>query len=367
MATKAKPSPVLSFTVKKQEYTLPLIWVPYECLELWTKNPRYGEAVAEFPDLTPADMLEMLADEAKTRDLRKSIEENGGLAEPIIVYKKDDKTYEVREGNRRTAAWQKLYEGGKHLGRSNPWAQMPCYLLATEQEKAFMSWLAIVHIQGKHPWNSYAKALYAQDMLSKGVDEDVVALDCGLTKPEMNRQKTTVELLKKYKDQTGDDNSQSKFWHCYELAKIGDVKDNPTRLPAIFDAIKEGKFSGSRKIRALKDIVGDEAAFQRFITSKPTDKHALEEAVEIAHDADAEKTKAFKAILKATTEISGDMGGVVKHIQRPDGSKLFFRLLDKMVEAAKLAGLKDRLATSLNTDQVLRNGRPIVEATVSKE
>ena len=97
-------------TIGKKEYEVNEIQLNQSELFFYEDNPRVYSALRADGMVPSQDMIESKLKEMEhVKQLRYSIDQNGGLIDPLIVLKRDG-NYIVLEGNSRLAAYRILAE-----------------------------------------------------------------------------------------------------------------------------------------------------------------------------------------------------------------------------------------------------------------
>lgn len=174
-------------------------------LKFWPENPRLYSILdveTKLPD--QGTIEEALLKKDFVKQLRKDIEANGGLMEPIIVR---DKTWEVFEGNCRLAAY-------RALNKKDPikWGLIKSEVLPydTDEEKIFTI-LGQLHIRGKKDWDKFEQAGYLYRRMQQGFSEEHLAGQIGLKVGDVKKDIEIYLLMREHKE------TNSHRWSYWEV------------------------------------------------------------------------------------------------------------------------------------------------------
>lgn len=162
-------------TIGKIEYEVKEENIPQVELKFYKDNPRiYSLINIDGTEPTQESIQAALMKMEHVRQLKLSIEANGGLIDPLIVL--EDK-FVVLEGNSRLAAYRML--AGKDPLK---WNKVKCLLLPkTISEDSIFTLLGQYHLIGRKDWSVFEQAGYLyRKMRSSDTPIDVIARDLGL-------------------------------------------------------------------------------------------------------------------------------------------------------------------------------------------
>ena len=152
--------------------------IPPASLRLDAKNPRFAGELGENP--SQVAILDYIAETIGIADLLSSMSKQGYHKASPLVAVQEDSAYTVVEGNRRLATVLILLNDDRaanQRARARNYTvtsttqarltQLPVLIAPSRSE--ILPYLGIAHIVGNKKWDSYAKAAWAADVLSKGV------------------------------------------------------------------------------------------------------------------------------------------------------------------------------------------------------
>lgn len=182
--------------------------LPLNVLTLDGANPRFGKQAGKFAD--ESAILDYIVDSFGVDTLLPSLAYNGYFdAEPIIVQPDGTGKYRVVEGNRRLSSCLILAgdERAKNqAARSQAWrakltndkwtpeTEIPVRIFSDPKEiSKLLPYLGVRHIVSSQPWDSYAKAKWIADVISRGeMTPDQISEVTG------DKNKTIERLLEGY-------------------------------------------------------------------------------------------------------------------------------------------------------------------------
>lgn len=216
-------------------------------LKFYSRNPRVYNTLQksgiEEPDQETIFKC-MRDDSDHVKNLRLSIETNGGLLTPLIVYNNI-----VLEGNSRLAAYRILCQG-------NPvkWGLVRCnVIIDTLTDDDIFNLLTSHHINARKDWSPIEQGgfLYRRTQESKRPIEDI-AERSGIALSEVKRLVGTYELMVKNND------LEPQQWSYYEeLWKNSGIKKKTEAEPEqnlfnhVMAMIKQGEIGEAKDIRAI--------------------------------------------------------------------------------------------------------------------
>ena len=245
--------------LNSRSYPLAFAMLAPEALSYSPENPRFFDSLNP-PDgpLQQSDIYDLLSKSDEVRQLKTSILENGGVIEPLYVFRD---SHIVIEGNCRLAAMQML-------SRENPelWSSIPCWLLPDDlPQDAVFALLGQHHITGRRDWGEFEQAHYLYRRVTQtGIPARTIALQLGIPPKRADKFIKTIEFMEKNGDVS------QKHWKCYSQyigdASVKKVRQEEPRLDqTIAEAIKSESIKDNKDIKKLRDTArvaakGDEDA-----------------------------------------------------------------------------------------------------------
>lgn len=232
-----------SLTLRGRDIVVKAGKVPQAELKFYLENPRvYSIVKANREEPTQEDIQETLMKLDHVKHLVRSIEENGGLIDPVIVLGGENI---VLEGNCRLAAYRILAE--KDAVR---WGEIKAKILPrTTDESSIFALLGEYHIIGKKDWAPYEQAgyLYRRHKTHK-VPVQVLHNEIGLS------TKAISHLINVYQFMIDKNEKDLNRWSYYDeflkSNKIGKARDEYPELDdLIVDKIRSGEVPRAVDIR----------------------------------------------------------------------------------------------------------------------
>lgn len=269
-------------TIGKKEYEIIEEQLNQCELLFYEDNPRvYSILRANGGTPTQKEIEEKMTSMDHVKQLRLSIEQNGGLIDPLIVVKRDGH-YIVLEGNSRLAAY-------RLLAQKDPvkWQKVRAQILpesVTEDE--IFTLLGQYHLVGRKDWSVFEQAAYLyRQKKASNLETDTLAKSVGLSEGKVKTFISVYEFMLEHDDLRPD------RWSYYEeYLKSRGVKKYRDTSPAIDDVfVKQVKSGGIKQAIDVRNVLGEVAkannktakrVMQDFIQEKRTiyDAHEILQA-----------------------------------------------------------------------------------------
>lgn len=248
---------MINFTIGKlkiahREYDVREYELKQADLKFYIENPRvYSVLRANSSDDQPTqeEIEELMCNMEHVKQLRLSIESNGGLIDPLIVR---DGDFVVLEGNSRLAAY-------RILSKRDPikWGNVKCKVLPSNiDDSAIFTLLGQYHIVGRKDWSPYEQAgyLYRRQRNTK-YPPSQMAKELGISEAKSKSYLNVYEYMIKVND------LEPARWSYYEeFLKNRNIKKAIEKIPEleekIVEHIKENKINQAADIRKIGDIAG---------------------------------------------------------------------------------------------------------------
>ena len=194
-------------TIGKKEYEVSEVQLNQCELLFYEENPRvYSALRADGSTPTQEVIEEKMTSMDHVKQLRLSIEQNGGLIDPLMVVKRNDE-YIVLEGNSRLAAY-------RLLAAKDPvkWQKVRVCILPEEiTDGDIFTLLGQYHLVGRKDWSAFEQAAYLyRQRQSTGIATDILAKNVGLTEGKVSA------YLKVYSFMLEHDDLRPDRWSYYE-------------------------------------------------------------------------------------------------------------------------------------------------------
>ena len=242
-----------NLTIGKRDYEVEICELNQADLKFYTENPRvYSVLNINGAEPTQDEIEDHMCNLEHVKQLKVSIESNGGLIDPLIVR---DGDYTVLEGNSRLAAYRLLCRGD-----AIKWGKVKCKLLPSDiDDSAIFALLGQYHIIGRKDWDPFEQAnyLYRRHRQTR-LPIEYMAQELGISKQKANNMINVIKFM------IENDDLDKKHWSYYEeyLKNAGIKKYRETNADideTIANAIKSGEVVDSKDMRKLGEIakIGD--------------------------------------------------------------------------------------------------------------
>ena len=194
-------------TIGKKEYEVTETQLNQCELLFYEDNPRvYSILRANGGTPTQKEIEEKMTSMDHVKQLRLSIEQNGGLIDPLIVVKRGSDLV-VLEGNSRLAAYRLLAE-------KDPvkWQKVRAQILPEEiTENDIFTLLGQYHLVGRKDWSVFEQAAYLyRQKKASNLENDILAKNVGLTEGKVKSYLEVYEFMLEHNDLKPD------RWSYYE-------------------------------------------------------------------------------------------------------------------------------------------------------
>lgn len=236
-------------TIGKRSFTVEDKELPQADLKFYIDNPRvYSVLRNAEEEPTQGEIEKLMVDMDHVKQLKLSIESNGGLIDPLIVR---DGDFVVLEGNSRLAAYRLLC-------RTQPikWGMVKCKILPKDiDDSAIFTLLGQYHIVGRKDWSPYEQAgyLYRRKRDTK-LPVEAMSKELGITTGNAKRFIEVYEFMLNKNDL-----EPSKWSYYEELLKNRPIKaaakKDPEIVDKVVDKIKTGQIETAADIRKVGEII----------------------------------------------------------------------------------------------------------------
>lgn len=237
--------------IGKKEYPVYEKEIDQNQLLFYYENPRIYSQLYYEAGKTPSqeEIEELMVSFDHVKQLRLSIESNGGLIDPLIVR---DGDFIVLEGNSRLAAYRMLRDSDP----LNPkWHKIKCKILPKDFDNdAIFNLLGQYHIIGKKDWSPFEQAgyLYRRHKETK-IPISEMAQELGITKGVAEKYIEVYEFMRKKSD------IKQNHWSAYEEyiknAQIRKIREEDSRIDKVIcKAIINETLEHASDIRKLGKI-----------------------------------------------------------------------------------------------------------------
>lgn len=246
-------------TIGKNEYEVTEELMDQCQLLFYEDNPRVY-SILRANGITPSqtEIEEKLTSMDHVKQLRLSIEQNGGLIDPLMVVKRDGDCV-VLEGNSRLAAY-------RLLAQKDPvkWQKVRVNVLPERiSESDIFTLLGQYHLVGRKDWSVFEQAAYLyRQKKSSNLENDIIAKNVGLTEGKVNTYINVYTFMLEHDDLRPD------RWSYYEeYLKSRSIRKYRETSPQIDNTfVKQVKTAEIKQAMDVRTVLSEMA--------KPKDKTA---------------------------------------------------------------------------------------------
>jgi hypothetical protein len=242
-----------NLTIGKHNLEVKVLELNQSDLRFYPENPRVYSVLNQNGEEPQQDEIEKyMCNLDHVKQLKISIESNGGLIDPLIVRGGD---YTVLEGNSRLAAYRLLC-------LSNPikWGKVKCKVLPADiNESIIFTLLGQYHIVGRKDWEPFEQAsyLYRRKQHTR-LPIASMAIELGISKQKAEKMVEVIEFMVEH------DDMNKRHWSHYEEylknAALKKYRETSSELDeTIVNSIKSEEVQEAHDIRKLGSVakVGD--------------------------------------------------------------------------------------------------------------
>ena len=230
-------------------------------LKFYEANPRiYNHSLHSQEEIE-----DYMSDLEHVKQLRVSIEMNGGLIDPVIVR---DGDFTVLEGNSRLAAYR-LLANKDPIG----WAKIKCKILPKDiDDKIIFQLLGQYHIIGRKDWDPFEQASYLYRRLEETkIPIETMAKELGIQLSLAKKMVNTIKFMFEHSD------TNKKHWSYYEeylknsgIKKYRETNDDIDKT--IVEAIQKDEITDAKDIRGLGKIASGKDKFSKRLMKQIINK-----------------------------------------------------------------------------------------------
>lgn len=237
-------------TIGKTEYEVEEQHLNQCELLFYEDNPRvYSILRANGTSPAQKDIQDHMTQMEHVKQLRLSIEQNGGLIDPLIVVKRNG-DYVVLEGNSRLAAYRLL--AGKDPVK---WQKVRVNILPEKiSENDIFTLLGQYHLVGRKDWSAFEQAAYLyRQKQSSGLANDILAKNVGLTKGQVDTCISVYTFMLEHNDLKPD--RWSYYIEYLKNQGIRKYRKTSSKIDDVFvKQVKSGEIEKAEDVRTLGEI-----------------------------------------------------------------------------------------------------------------
>ena len=282
-------------TIGKKEFDVEERIINQNELLFYEENPRiYSILQSSDEPVTQEDIEEILSKMDHVKQLRTSIEQNGGIIDPLIVMERDN-NFIVLEGNSRLAAYRLLFKKDP-----SKWNAVKCNILLGDfLDDDIFTLLGQYHLIGRKNWSVFEQAAYLfRKKKSSDTEIEIIAKSIGLP------ASTAKQYLRVYTFMREKDDLRPEKWSHYdEYLKNPGIKKYQKTSSEIDDTIVSQIKSGEIKQAVdVRNVLGTLAK-----GNDKTAKRLMKDVIE-------KKTSIYDAFDRF--EATGKTGGAYTKIKK---------------------------------------------------
>lgn len=236
--------------IGKKEYDVVETLLYQNELLFYEENPRvYSNLRTNGTEPTQKEIQEKMISMDHVKQLKLSIEQNGGLIDPLIVVKRDGE-YIVLEGNSRLAAYRILADKDPFK-----WKEVRVNILPEEiTDDEIFTLLGQYHLVGRKDWNVFEQAAYLyRQKQSSGLENDILADSVGLTKGKVDTYITVYTFM-----QDNNDLRPDRWSYYEEYLKSKSIRKYRETSPKIDDTfVKQVKSGEIKQAMDVRNVLGE--------------------------------------------------------------------------------------------------------------
>lgn len=305
------------------------------------ENPRLQYVVGRRAGhLSQEELDRLLWAEDQVKALAQSIQQNGGVREPIIVREQAGK-YIVKEGNCRVVATRRLSEQNPEDAR---FSVVPAYVFVEDLSNEDLAvLLAELHVAGKIRWDAYEQAKMVWDLQQRyGKTWDWLSNHLRMSKSSIHQLVLAYQMTTEYLEKNPDPENIRMFSYFMEVAKRAALRkkfeEGKDDLKARFHRwLASGRLTDAKQVRSLPQILDAPEAL------KVLDELGFRDAYEVLVRNDPSLSSDHWSAIKQATEYVKKMpGDEIQELRAGSPQKIILlRNLHRAIEdLATLAGLK---------------------------
>ena len=251
-----------TLTIGKKIFDVRIDELKQADLQFYVDNPRVYSVLRSQTD-TPSqkEIEELMTSMDHVKQLKLSIEENGGLIDPLIVR---DGDFVVLEGNSRLAAYRLLC--GTDPVR---WGKVKCTILPADiDDSAIFTLLGQYHIVGRKDWNPFEQAGYLfRRKQETRYPVEAMAKELGITAGVAQNYIKVYEFMLKNNELSPD---KWSYWEEYlknrAVKKYREV--DPELDKVVVEAVRSSQITQAMEMRKLGEILASPSKTAKKIVER---------------------------------------------------------------------------------------------------
>ena len=317
-------------TIGKKEYEVEEQQLNQCELLFYEDNPRvYSILRANGASPTQKEIQKHMVQMDHVKQLRLSIEQNGGVIDPLIIVKRKS-NFVVLEGNSRLAAYRLLAE-------KDPvkWQKVRVNILPEDiSENDIFTLLGQYHLIGRKDWSAFEQAAYLyRQKQSSGLANDILAKNVGLTAGQVDTYISVYTFMLDHNDLRTD--RWSYYIEYLKNRGISKYRETSPKIDDVFvKQVKNGEIEKAEDVRKLGEMAkAKDKAAKKIMQDFIDEKESLYDGYERL-ELTGKTTDIYKQVNKFRNLISGErfIKGLLLEATTNSDIKFELKKIQKQVE-----------------------------------
>ncbi len=268
-----------TLTIGKKVFDVKIGELNQADLKFYVDNPRVYSVLRSQSEIPSQEEIEeLMTGMEHVKQLKLSIEENGGLIDPLIVR---DEDFVVLEGNSRLAAYRLLC-------RIDPvkWGKVKCTILPADiDDSAIFTLLGQYHIVGRKDWSPFEQAgyLYRRKRDTR-YPVEAMAKELGITSGVAQNYIKVYEFMLENNELSSD---KWSYWEEYlKNRAVKKYREEDKELDkVVVEAVRTGQITQAMEMRKLGEILASPSKTAKKAVERIKNKEiTVSDAYEVLQD-----------------------------------------------------------------------------------
>ena len=268
-----------TLTIGKKVFDVKIGELNQADLKFYVDNPRVYSVLRSQSEVPSQEEIEeLMTGMEHVKQLKLSIEENGGLIDPLIVR---DEDFVVLEGNSRLAAYRLLC-------RIDPvkWGKVKCTILPADiDDSAIFTLLGQYHIVGRKDWSPFEQAgyLYRRKRDTR-YPVEAMAKELGITSGVAQNYIKVYEFMLENNELSSD---KWSYWEEYlKNRAVKKYREEDKELDkVVVEAVRAGQITQAMEMRKLGEILASPSKTAKKTVERIKNKEiTVSDAYEVLQD-----------------------------------------------------------------------------------
>ena len=315
-----------TLTIGKKVFDVRIDELNQADLKFYVDNPRvYSVLRSQTETPSQQEIEELMTNMEHVKQLKLSIEENGGLIDPLIVR---DGDFVVLEGNSRLAAYRLLC-------RVDPvrWGKVKCTILPADiDDSAIFTLLGQYHIVGRKDWSPFEQAgyLYRRKQDTR-YPVEAMAKELGITAGVAQNYIKVYEFMLENNELAPE---KWSYWEEYlKNRAVKKARETDKELDkVVVEAVRSGQITQAMEMRKLGEFLSSQSKSAKKAVERIKKKEiTVSDAYDVLQDSGQindliKKLERFRELINApefektlnesNDDIKGKAGFTIKKIYK---------------------------------------------------